>query len=245
MPFSWWFIARLILIYFRHRRELNIGASSNAVSDGHNFVRLLLLGLLDVFTTLPYVICGLVTDLQSINSIKFWPGWHASHTKISTIVTLSAEEWRSAGAFSLFFTIYNQWIGAVYALAFFCLYGLTDHRRAWYRNVFRKLLELLGVKSLGDKEASNILFLSNPTENFFTLNGTTGAEKWAPLEINLLVIEWTEHSHHREDEPSEMNGSDSNNTIAPFENAMQAETGPAHWHARISWARLSRIIHDR
>ena len=187
MSFSWWFIARLILTYIRHRRELNIGTSTNAVSDGHNFVRLLLLGLLDVFTTLPYGICGLVTDLQSINSIKFWPGWHASHTKISTIVTLSVEEWRSAGAFSLFFTIYNQWIGAVYALAFFGLYGLTDHRRAWYRNNFWKLLGALGVKSHRDEEASIIIFLSNPAVNSSVSNGTTGTEKWAPRFFSLAL----------------------------------------------------------
>ena len=152
----------MIFTYFRHNRDLNGALASNASIDRNGFLKLLVLGGFDVIMTLPFAVMVLVTDLLFDGGISFWPGWKAIHSDFSTIPTATSEEWKAGGFWTIFIIRFDQWINPVFALAFFLLFGLTEHKRSWYRSIFWKAMKPFGFKSRVDPVVSSIAFGSGP-----------------------------------------------------------------------------------
>ena len=125
------------------------------------FRRLLALGLFDIFMTFPIVVLNLAENLLENGIVGFWPGWDVAHADISSVQTVSAEEWNSAGTWTIFTVKFDEWINPVFALAFFLLFGLTETKRAQYRILFSKVTKTFGLTHRESAEASAIVFGSN------------------------------------------------------------------------------------
>ena len=125
------------------------------------YTRLLALGLIDSVLTLPFPIAELViTRLRSGNDHPFWPGWRTAHANTAAVFTSTTEEWKLQGAWFLIELRFSQWSGPVAALIFFALFGLTEQKRAQYRNLFWKIMTPLGLIPRLNPVASIIRFRS-------------------------------------------------------------------------------------
>ena len=61
------------------------------------FIRLLALGLFDILVTFPVVVLNLTENIgNGPGIVSFWPGWDVVHANISTVQTVTAEEWKSS-----------------------------------------------------------------------------------------------------------------------------------------------------
>ena len=121
-----------------------------------------MLGLFDIIITMPVGVMGLVSDLLFDGDISFWPGWKAIHDDFSTIPTATSEEWKAGGFWTIFNIRFFQWVNPIFALTFFLLFGLTEHKRSWYRSIFWKAMKPFGFKSRVDPVVSSIAFGSGP-----------------------------------------------------------------------------------
>ena len=112
------------------------------------YTRLLALGLIDSVLTLPITIAELViTRLRSVNDHPFWPGWRTAHANTAAVFTSTTEEWKLQGTWFLIELRFSQWSGPFAALVFFALFGLTEQKRAQYRDLFWKVLKPFGLIS--------------------------------------------------------------------------------------------------
>ena len=161
------------MTYFKRNRELDATLASNTTMNRSGFLKLLALGLFDIFLTLPLSIVALVQDLLEGDITGFWPGWKAVHASFSTIPTFTLEEWKSAGFWSVFTIRLSQWINPIFAVAFFLLFGTTKQKRDWYRSIFWKIMRPFGLKPRVDQVASDVIFGSGPMVNSAT-NDTRG-----------------------------------------------------------------------
>ena len=125
------------------------------------YARLLTLGLIDSVITLPITITELVVSLlRSGNDIQFWPGLGIAHTNVTLVNTLTTEEWKSEGLWSVVEIRFSQWSCPFTALVFFALFGLTEQKRAQYRKLFWKIMEPLGLTPRMNPITSIIQFRS-------------------------------------------------------------------------------------
>ena len=137
------------------------------------FLKLLALGLFDSLLTLPLTILGFVQDLLQVGITGFWPGWKAVHASFSTIPTITSEEWKSAGFWTVVFVRLDEWVNPIFAIAFFLLFGTTKQKRDWYQSLFWKAMRPFGLKPRVDPVASDVVFGSGPMVNS-TTNDTQG-----------------------------------------------------------------------
>ena len=156
------------MTYFKRNRNLDATLASNTTMNRSGFLKLLALGLFDILLTLPLSIVLLVQDILQDGITGFWPGWKAVHASFSTIPTFTSEEWRSAGFWSIFSVRLYQWLNPIFAVAFFLLFGTTKQKRAWYRSIFWKVMQPLGLEPRVNPAASNIVFGPGPPVNSAT-----------------------------------------------------------------------------
>ena len=152
----------------KHNRDLDATLASNTTMNRSGFLKLLALGLFDILLTLPITILGLVQNLLEVGITGFWPGWKAVHASFSTIPTITSEEWKSAGFWTVFSVRFSQWINPIIAVAFFLLFGTPKQKRDWYRSIFWKVMRPFGLKPRVDPVASDVVFDSGPMFNSAT-----------------------------------------------------------------------------
>ena len=152
-------------MYVRHNKDLNEALASSMILNRKGFNKLLLLGLFDILVTLPLVIIDLVQGVLQDDVAYFWPGWKAVHIEFSTINTITADEWKTFGFWTIFGVKCDEWNSLVLAFGFFILFGLTEQKQAWYRSIFRGFIGLFGYKSRVDPVASTIVFSHGPFAN--------------------------------------------------------------------------------
>ena len=161
------------MMYFKQNRNLDATLASNTTMNRSGFLKLLALGLFDILLTLPLGTISLIEDLLQGGITGFWPGWKAVHASFSTIPTITSEEWRSAGFWTVFNFGFDQWVNPIFAIAFFILFGITEQKRAWYRSTFWKVMRPFGLEPRVDPVASDVVFGSGPMVNSAT-NDTRG-----------------------------------------------------------------------
>ena len=165
------------MTYFKRNRDLDATLASNTTMNRSGFLKLLALGLFDILLTLPIAILGLVQGLLQNDITGFWPGMEGVHASFSTIPTVTSEEWKSAGFWTVFSIRFNQWINPIFAVAFFLLFGTTKQKRDWYRSIFWKVMRPFGLEPRVDPVASEVVFGSGPMVNSAT-NDTRGTVMW-------------------------------------------------------------------
>ena len=170
------------MTYFKRNRELDATLASNTTMNRSGFLKLLILGLFDILLTLPLTILILVEGLSVEGSViaRFWPGWKVVHASFSTIPTVTSEEWKSAGFWTVFGIKLDQWVNPIFAVAFFLLFGTTKQKRDWYQSIFWKVVRPFGLKPRVDPVASDVVFGSGPMVNSAT-NDTRGTVMWVFL----------------------------------------------------------------
>ena len=137
------------------------------------YARLLTLGLIDSVITLPITITELVVSLlRSGNDIQFWPGLGIAHTNVTLVNTLTTEEWKSEGLWSVVEIRFSQRSCPFTAIVFFALFGFTEHKRSQYRNFFCKIMKPFGFIPRANPVASIIQFRSE-----FTIPGTNSTRE--------------------------------------------------------------------
>ena len=160
------YAAILIVTYIKHHRDLNKVLASNTTLKRNGFIQLLSLGLFDILVTLPLAIIGLVQDVLQHEVSDFYPGMEAVHSGFSTVPIVPADEWKSAGFWTIFGVKSDEWINLILAFGFFLLFGLTERKRAWYRNLLWGVMKPLGYKPHTDiVVATTILFGSASPAN--------------------------------------------------------------------------------
>ena len=127
------------------------------------YTRLLALGLIDSVLTLPVTVAELVVSrLRGRESTPFWPGLRTAHATITDVNTIAAERWKAQGTWTVIELRFSQWSCPFCALVFFALFGLTERKRAQYRNLFRKIMKPLGMIPRANPTTSGIWFVSQP-----------------------------------------------------------------------------------
>ena len=155
--------AILISTCFRYGRRAD-EASAVGIDRGV-FFKFFALTFFDIIITLPVTVLGLIVESLSQNGIPFfWPGWSFVHAHSSAVLEVTSDEWKSTGRWSVFSIRYNQWINPIFALVFFCIFGLTKQSRERYRDIFKVFLKYLGFSLLvhADPQTSDIEFGSAP-----------------------------------------------------------------------------------
>ena len=168
------------MTYFKRNRELEATLASNTTMDRSGFLKLLALGLFDILLTLPIQTLSLVEQILQGSITGFWPGWKAVHASFSTIPTVTSEEWKSAGFWTVFSVRFNQWVNPIFAVAFFLLFGTTKQKRDWYWSIFWKVMRPFGLQPRIDPVASDVVFGSGPMFNSAT-NEPRGTVMWVFL----------------------------------------------------------------
>ena len=162
--------------YFKRNRSLDATLASNTTMNRSAFFKLLALGLFSLFNialALSIQIVVIIEYLSEDDITGFWPGWKAVHASFSTIPTVTSEEWKSAGFWTVFTIRLDQWVNPIFAVAFFLLFGITEQKRTWYWSIFWKIMRPFGLKPRADPVASDVVFGSGPMVNS-TANDTRG-----------------------------------------------------------------------
>ena len=170
------------MMYFKQNRNLDATLASNTTMNRSGFLKLLALGLFDILLTLPIQILSFVQAILQGGITGFWPGWKAVHASFSTIPTVTSEEWKSAGFWTVFSIRFNQWVNPIFAVAFFLLFGTTKQKRDWYRSIFWKVVRPFGLEPRGDPVASDVVFNSGQMFNSAT-NDTRGTVMWVFMSL--------------------------------------------------------------
>lgn len=139
--------ARTLWTIYKQYKEVNAFLSTgNTTIDRPNYTRLFILSALDVIVSLPLLIFITISEFTS-GPVLFWPGWSFIHQYIGQVVQASTEEWNHLGGFWLrFYLKWNQWIGPVWAVIFFALFGLTEDARMRYKSIFWAVMKPFGLK---------------------------------------------------------------------------------------------------
>lgn len=142
---------------------MNEFLSSSSSVNHSSYLRILSLGCLDIFVTLPIGILGLVVDVKE-NVIVFYTGWTELHTDWEP-PGITKEMWSST-PFGTFDVKWNQWVNVFFALIYFALFGLTAEARAKYRRAFHFALRPIGLNLTAEvSELSTINFSSQHVAN--------------------------------------------------------------------------------
>ena len=166
-------IARLIILYFKHRKELDdtLRSVSNGEMSSRTFSKILAIGLFDIILTLPCGVLILINELLLSKGVRsFWPGWRDVHMSTQQVITATTEQWKALGFWEMFSMRFSQINTVVYGIAFFALFGLTEGKWAQYKKICWTIMKALGVEPSEDPkvEASIITFANVPA----TCSGT-------------------------------------------------------------------------
>ena len=103
------------------------------------------LGCVELLLTLPLSVVDIILSTTSPSPISFYPGWTSVHRDFSTIPIITADEWRS-DTWQTMCVELDLWISCFTATLLFATFGLTADARNAYRHLFRKGMELLGLR---------------------------------------------------------------------------------------------------
>lgn len=160
-------IARLIWIYFQHRKLDEILDCSPI--NRLYFSKLLALGSFDALIMFPNALRNLVTPLFYGGGVSdFWIGWRAVHANISDVPKVTSGEWKSAGWCTILEIRCSQWLSPLFGVVFFALFGLTEKNRIWYRDIFRKMMKPFGFTSRQNPTASTFICCPGPVPSCVT-----------------------------------------------------------------------------
>lgn len=134
-----------------HRKQINAFLENNPSLDHSRYYRIVALGCMDAFITLPV---GIFTMWQNTSLLEgdLWPGWAEVHEQISLVSSTSASYLRSHPEIKRG-VIFNQWISVVCAIVFFLFFGVTADARAQYRRWFCVMATCFGFRSTGKGKA--------------------------------------------------------------------------------------------
>ena len=136
--------------YYRRKQDIEEFFNSDTTISHTRFIRLFIVGLLDILFTLPAGVVSLaIGTLESLQSspfgIPFYPGWHYTHHPWAIFVPTSA--WTSQFLFLFQFQIYYQgFLYPVFSLIIFLFFGLRPTARGKYRSWFWTVARPLGIK---------------------------------------------------------------------------------------------------
>ena len=149
------FIAKLIYTYIGAKKDLEqISTTSGAAFNRRGFTKVLALGLFDTLITFPLGILNIVIRAQQIHTSDALSTKHATTREI---LTITSREWRSAGFGVVYSVRIDQWADPFFAVIFFCLFGLTEQKRAWYRDLFWSAMRRFGVTPRPDDPHTSVI----------------------------------------------------------------------------------------
>lgn len=113
-----------------------LDSGDEQISQSH-FLRMLALGCLDMFVTLPLNATSLISNILNQLPFVFFEGWTFIHTNWEPLL-LPKSLW-STDRWSVVSVHWNEWISFFWAVVFFALFGLTPKAKNGYRRLFRLL----------------------------------------------------------------------------------------------------------
>lgn len=125
-------VARTILVLCQHKRNIQRLFGSQSIISRSVYLRILSFG----FILLMFCAVAVVNFFPLPH--EFYPGWSAVH-KDWDPVSVTAEEWRTQGAFIFFTIVWYGWYNVFLAVVIFGLFGLTSDARAAYVRVYGAL----------------------------------------------------------------------------------------------------------
>ncbi|KAI0032703.1 pheromone A receptor-domain-containing protein, partial [Vararia minispora EC-137] len=146
---AFFYCPRIAYVFYRHRRELNGLFDGYKTTSRFSYLRILVVGCMDIIITLPF---GIVTVILSTRvllpgfTFDFYTGWTFTHTDwgpISVPYTTIAH----AGGWQLFSYYFSLWSSVILSLIIFALFGLTAEARATYRRGISNIAGIVGWKS--------------------------------------------------------------------------------------------------
>ena len=150
-------IARIIWAFYNRRRELEKHLEEDSSIDRPNYIRLLVLGCVDMLVTLPLTTINFVQEILSDDPV-FWPGFATVHANFSTIPTTTKAQWEKSSLWVNFLIRFNEWVNPIWAIIFFAIFGLTSEARARYWRAFCWVAKPFGFKPKENPELSEVMF---------------------------------------------------------------------------------------
>lgn len=158
--------AKVVLTFFRCRRDINEHLHSDAHLDQGELLRLFVLGSIDALVILPLGVTTLVLTFRTEPIGIFWRRWTPEAT-LSTVQVVLASSW-TPSIWDNFGVRWDQWINVLFSLIFFFLFGLNSRKKERYRRLFRKLCRFCGRHPRPDPT------LSEPWFHEGTIEKSTG-----------------------------------------------------------------------
>ncbi|KZV72178.1 hypothetical protein PENSPDRAFT_367743 [Peniophora sp. CONT] len=142
-----------IVIFFYQRNKLRGETSVTSSEGSHRFrdhdMRVLILGCVDIFLSLPFGILNLVLRIlgamESEGSFRFYKGWTATHAHWEPF-PIPYAELKEGGWLFLFNFYFSPWASVILGFSIFALFGFTKQSRTTYQYIFWALLGLFGKK---------------------------------------------------------------------------------------------------
>jgi hypothetical protein len=162
--------ARILWIFYRQNTEINRFLRSNGSIERSTYLRIFLIGCIDILITFPLGVTFIVPVIAVLRSShqSFYAGWRNDHTdwepeSVSYASLVENGSWTIANYYT------PRWTSIVLGLAISVLFGLTEDARASYLRILRRVARILGFKikqtKHNDQRVSNIVFGErNPTK---------------------------------------------------------------------------------
>ena len=132
-------LAKILYVYYHNRREINQFLASQSSMNGGNYFRILTLGAIDAFITLPLAIALLVARYSKTRTpLVFYPGWDAIHAHWEP-ERIPAFLWKS-NKWAVYSVRFDQLICPFLGITIFLLCGLHKEARAKYRRLFAAII---------------------------------------------------------------------------------------------------------
>ncbi|KAI0316922.1 GPCR fungal pheromone mating factor [Amylostereum chailletii] len=136
------FWSRLVIVLYRHYKELNQFTSSEITLTRSRYLRVFAIGSLDILFSLPIGISTISQASVQGRSAPFWPGFDVVHRDF-TPVLLPAEIWKEKTVTRLSVRA-SQYVNVVSGVLIFVLFGLSGESRELYRRAFWRMARVVG-----------------------------------------------------------------------------------------------------
>lgn len=149
--------AFIVMSFLKHRRSLDEFLDSNASLNRRDYFRLLALGSVDAFSTVPLTAVVVWSSVTADGGLMRWPGWQYDHYAWSQVYVFPTDTWRP-----FFWDRFNHYerltVGIYCSILFLLFYGVTDDARENYRRSFWSLARRFGRSPPVKKAPSIIVF---------------------------------------------------------------------------------------